>query len=219
MDEIIKGYPYREFGDDLNYCYEHGLMYQRDMTKPVDYDEAYFENYVRRENTEIARRLNRARCSITEKYCDCIVDVGVGSGEFIKSLHARGLVKAYGYDINPAGVHWLTERGLYSDIYEDVPQDVEGFTLWDTLEHIPNPQVFFRVVRRGDFLFVSLPVFQDLEQVRQSKHYKKNEHFYYFSSGGLVRLLDDSGFDFVESNDAETIAGREGIGTFVFLKR
>lgn len=214
MDDIIKKYPFREFGADLNHCYEHGLMYQRDMTRPVDYDKAYFENYVHREDSEIARRLNVARTRLSEKYCDCVVDVGVGSGEFIK----KSKIKVYGYDINPVGVKWLRERGLFIDIYAGVPDDVQGFTLWDTLEHIPNPQEFFACVRPGDFLFVSLPVFEDLAKVRESKHYKPNEHLYYYTPSGLVRFLKDSGFDFVESNNDETLAGREGIGSFAFLK-
>lgn len=214
MDEVIKNYTFREFGDDLNYCYEHGLMYQRDMSKPCDYDEAYFDNYVHREDSEIARKLNAARCGLSEKYCDCVVDVGVGSGEFIKKSN----IKVYGYDINPVGVQWLQERGLFVDIYQEVPVEVQGFTLWDTLEHIPNPQEFLRCVRPGDFLFVSLPIFDEIEQVRQSKHYKPNEHLYYYTHDGLVGFLKDSGFDFVESNEDEIAAGREGIGSFVFLK-
>jgi len=215
MDEIIKTYPFREFGDDLNYCYEHGLMYQRDMTKIVEYGRSYFENYVQREDTEIALRINEARVSLSEKYCKCLLDVGVGSGEFIKKSNVRVL----GYDINPFGIKWLHDRGLYVDIYKKVPADVEGFTLWDTLEHIPNPQEFFRVVESGEFVFISLPIFPEIEKVRESKHYKPHEHLYYYSHAGLVGFLNDSGFDFVESNNDETIAGREGIGSFVFIKR
>lgn len=214
MDEVIKSYPFREYGPDLNHCHEHGLLYQRDMTAVCDYDEAYFDNYVHREDTEIARRLNAARVALSERYCDCVVDVGVGSGEFIK----KSKIKVYGYDINPVGVGWLKDRGLFVDIYAGVPDDVQGFTLWDTLEHIPNPQEFFRCVRPGDFLLVSLPIFNDVAEVRGSKHYKPSEHLYYYTPAGLVRFMKDSGFDFVESNNEETLAGREGIGSFVFLK-
>jgi hypothetical protein len=214
MDELIANYHFREFGEDLNYCYDHGLMYQRDMSKIVSYDEKYFDNYVNREGTEIAVKLNAARAKLAEIYCDCIVDVGVGSGEFIKNYHG----KAFGYDINPSGVDWLKARGLYVDIYDSFPEEVEGFTLWDTLEHIPNPQALFRLIRRNMYLFLSLPIFDDMENVRLSKHYKPNEHLYYFSSAGLIRFMKDSGFLLVEQNDEETKAGREGIGSFVFFK-
>jgi SAM-dependent methyltransferase len=215
MDDIIRNYPFREFGDNLNYCYKHGLMYQRDMSKTVDYDKSYFENYVHREDSEIARKLNVARTSLSEKYCDCVVDVGVGSGEFIK----KSKIKVLGYDINPVGVKWLEERGLFTDIYDEVPVEVRGFTLWDTLEHIQNPQKLLKCVRPGDFLFVSMPIFSEIEKVRESKHYKPGEHLYYFEKNGLIIFLDDSGFSLVEYNDKETQAGREGIGSFVFLKR
>jgi hypothetical protein len=215
MDSIIENYPFRNFGEDLNFCYEHGIMYQSNMSKIVDYDVAYFENYVHREDSEIAQKLNVARTTLSEKYCECVVDVGVGSGEFIK----KSRIKAFGYDINPVGVKWLKDQGLFVDIYLSVPDEVQGFTLWDTLEHIPNPQSFFKCMRSGDFLFVSLPIFHELEKVRESKHYKPNEHLYYFEPKGLKSFLNDSGFDFVESNNDEIVAGREGIGSFVFFKR
>lgn len=215
MDDIIKKYPFREFGDNLHYCYDHGLMYQSDMSKPVDYNEAYFENYVHREDSEIARKLNLARTGLSQKYCNCVVDVGVGSGEFIK----KSKIKVFGYDINPVGIQWLKSHNLFVDIYKSVPDEVQGFTLWDTLEHIPNPQEFFKCVRTKDFLFVSLPIFHEIEKVRESKHYKPNEHLYYFQKEGLIGFLNDSGFDFVEYNEDEIKAGREEIGTFVFLKR
>lgn len=215
MDDIIKTYPSREFGKDLNYCYNHGIMYQSDMSKPVDYDAAYFDNYVHREDSEIARKLNLARTKLSEKYCDCVVDVGVGSGEFIKKSN----IKVFGYDINPVGVNWLNDKNLFVDIYNFVPDEIQGFTLWDTLEHIPNPQLFFNCVRSGDFLFVSLPIFNEIEKVRESKHYKPNEHLFYFERNGLINFLNDSGFDLIECNDDETRAGREDILSFVFIKR
>jgi hypothetical protein len=184
------------------------------MSRTVDYDKDYFENYLHREGTEIAVRLNQARTSLTEKYCDCVLDMGIGSGEFIKSSN----IKVLGFDINPAGIEWLQRRGLFIDPYIEVPEEVEGFSLWDTLEHIPNPQEFFRVVESGEYVFVSLPIFKDLENIRKSKHYKPYEHLYYYTQQGLIRFMKDSGFIFLEYNEDETAAGREGIGSFVFLK-
>lgn len=219
MDCVIKTYHSESFGKDLVYCRGKGIMYQKDMSNLVSYDEAYFKNYVHRESTEIAVKLNKARCGLAEKHCRCVVDVGVGSGEFIRSLRARGYAKAYGFDINPTGVKWLEQEAIFTNIYESVPGDVEGFTLWDTLEHIPNPQEFFAVVKSGQFLLVSLPIFSEIEKVRDSKHYKPGEHLYYFQKEGLIQFLSDSGFDFIEYNDDETQAGREGIGSFVFRKR
>lgn len=200
--------------DDLVFC--DGLAYQRDMTRSVEYGESYFQNYVGRENTEIARNLNLARTGLTERYCQgAILDIGVGSGEFIRSSR----LKVYGFDINPWGINWLNEQGLFVDPYQGIPADVEGVTMWDTFEHIPDPLPLLAQVRSGMYVFISLPTFIFLDQVRQSKHYKPDEHYYYFTVFGLIRVMDEAGFDFVEANNAEIQAGREGITAFAFRRR
>lgn len=212
MDKVISSYPYIAF-DELNYCVDHGVMYQRDMTVSVPYDNNYFEKYIRYENTDIAKKLNEGRTAITEKYCMSVLDVGIGSGEFIKASSIR----AFGYDINPVAIRWLRENGLYKDPYANL-SNVDGLTFWDSLEHIPNPGQLFSVVKPGQYVFISIPIFTDLSWVKRSKHYRPNEHYYYFTTKGLIRWLNDSGFEVVEMSDFETRAGREDILTFVFKK-
>ncbi len=213
MDEVIKHYTVCDVDEDL--VYTEGVAYQKDMSKSVSYDKDYFENYVKRSNTEIARRLNAARTGLTEKYCtNCILDIGIGSGEFIESSK----IKAYGFDINPYGVNWLKERGLHVNPYEWLPDEVQGISLWDTLEHMKNPQELFTKLRPGVFVFISLPTFEDVFAVRSSKHFKPNEHYYYFSIPGMIKFMQDSGFAYLEHNDEETKAGREGITAFAFQK-
>jgi hypothetical protein len=212
MDNVIKNYPSVPF-DELSYCYQHSIMYQTDMSKPVAYDNKYFENYVRLENTDISRKLNKGRTSITEKHCEKILDIGVGSGEFIKQSNIR----VYGYDINPVAIKWLREEGLYVDPYAKFP-DVDGVTFWDAIEHIPNPNLLLEKFPSGCLAFISIPIFTDLTWIKKSKHYKPNEHFYYFTTQGMIKFMTDSGFVLVELSDYETRAGREDIFTFVFRK-
>lgn len=216
MDDIIKKYPFVSFGNDLNYCYKNDLMYQACMDNIVEYGEKYFETYNNRENTEIANKLNQFRTTISQKFCKkCIVDIGIGSGEFIK----KSKLKVFGYDINPLGIEWLKERGLFVDPYNSrIPREIEGWTLWDTLEHIPNPQNLFKKVKEGQYLFVSLPILSNILEIRKNKHYKPNEHLYYFTVKGLIGYMNDSGFSFIEKTDAETKAGRESILSFVFRR-
>jgi SAM-dependent methyltransferase len=200
--------------DHLVYC--EGVAFQKDMSALVDYGEAYFNNYVERTATPIAVRLNEARTGLTERFCKrSLLDVGIGSGEFICSSR----LKVYGYDINPYGVRWLRERGLYLDPYVDLPDEVEGLTLWDTLEHIPDPQSLFGCLRSGMYFFVSLPTFGSIAEVRDSKHFKPNEHLYYFTISGFIRYMSDSGFQYLTHNDDETRAGRDGITAFAFQYR
>lgn len=212
MDSIISKYPFVPFGE-LNYCVNHGIAYQRDMTTSVDYNDSYFEHYVQCESSEIAKKLNSGRSDITKKYCQSLLDIGIGSGEFIKTSP----LKVLGYDINPSGVDWLKSRGIYHDPYENVPE-VDGFTFWDALEHIPEPHKILELINPGKFAFISMPIFTDLTLVRESKHYKPNEHYYYFTASGMINWLKEYNFELVELSDLESRSGRERILTFVFKR-
>jgi hypothetical protein len=212
MDPIIKKYKSIPYGE-LSWCPNENIIYQTDMNCSVNYDQQYYENYVKMKNTEIANKLNEGRTKITEKYCKSILDIGIGSGEFIN--HCK--IKAYGYDINQVAVKWLKDENIFVDPYEFMP-DLDGISFWDAIEHIPNPSAILSCFKSKQFVFISVPIFSDVLNVRKSKHYKPNEHYYYFSSKGLIKFMEDSNFNILEIDDYETRAGREDITTFVFQK-
>ena len=201
--------------NDLNICYKKGLAYQNDMKQSISYDNNYFEHYVVLEDTEISKRINAVRTSITEKHVKCLIDVGIGSGEFIK----KSQCKTYGFDINQKGISWLKERNKFVDIYnEPIPEDVQGWTFWDCLEHVPEHSKIFNLLQKDQYLFLSLPYFENLDKIRESKHYKPNEHYYYFTQHGLIDYMKDCGFELVEYNFDETKAGRSNIIACCFKK-
>ena len=211
-DPVVRNYPVVPFGE-LSYCFTKDILYQTDMRESVEYGKDYFEKYVDLENTEIANKLNHARVSLVEKYCKCVLDIGVGSGEFLKSLNIKG----YGYDINSYGINWLKEADIFVDPFEGIPTQIDGVSMWDTLEHMREPSLFLNLIS-GQYVFVSMPISANLFKVRQSKHYKKNEHYYHYSVAGLTNLFNDNGFELLELSDAETLAGREDILSFVFRR-
>jgi hypothetical protein len=213
MDPIIKSYPGVPI-EDLMYCYQHGVAYQRDMSVSVAYDKDYYEKYIGYEGTEIADRLNECRIGLTEQYCDTILDIGVGSGEFIK----RSKIKVFGFDINPYAIDWLHKERLFVDPYVSVPDKIQGISLWDTLEHIPNPNKLLNSLRSGCYAFISIPIFDDLSSIKKNKHYRPNEHYYYFTEKGLVGYMEDNYFDCIDISDCETRAGREDVLSFVFRR-
>lgn len=215
MDRIISSYPGTPGGDGLVYCEAEGVAYQADTSRSVEYGKDYFDKYVRYEGTEIARRLNDFRTAFSASYCDVILDVGVGSGEFIKESGSR---KVYGFDINPYAMEWLKRRGLFIDPYEGVPGFVDGLTFWDALEHIPDPGDLLGRLRQGAFVLVSIPIFKNLSDVNGSKHLRRDEHYVYFREDGLARYMADLGFTLLETRDDETAAGREGILSFCFRR-
>lgn len=210
---LIQSYPFVEFGD-LNYCFDYGIMYQRDRSKSIKYDKEYYNNYVNLESSNISDKLTKIRVDLVEKYCQkSVLDIGIGSGKFIKTTK----IQSFGYDINPIAIEWLKKNNKFFDPYKDSPS-MECFTFWDTLEHIPDPSRILSRFSIDQYVFLSLPIFDNLTKIRESKHYKPNEHYYYFTSNGLIKFMKDSGFQIIELSDLETRTGRENILTFVFKK-
>jgi Methyltransferase domain len=143
---------------------------------------------------------------VRSHYRGTIVDVGIGGGRFVKD-HAD----AFGFDINPAAVKWLKINRAYCDPYSEV---VEAATFWDSLEHIHDPAPVLANIRR--FVFVSLPIFQGAEHVLRSKHFRPDEHCWYFTRGGFEWFMHRFGFRRIDHSVIEQMAGREDIESFAF---
>lgn len=208
MDRFISEYPFTP-DKDLHIT-PYGVAYQSDMTQLVSYDRDYFNKCRGYEGKEIALAINAGRIDFVNKYHNgMVLDVGIGSGEFIKT---RG--RCHGYDINNEAIDWLKKNDLYSDTFEAY----KAFTFWDVIEHIPNPSIYFDRIPEDSYLFVSLPIFEDLENIRESKHYRPNEHLYYWTDMGFTGWMWRHGFTLMEVSNFETRAGREDILSFAFFK-
>lgn len=212
MDALIRRFTSVTDGD-LKFCHERGVAYQADMTNLIAYDDDYFDRYVALKGQPIARALNAGRVDLVNRHAgvDCqVVDVGIGSGEFIASRP-----NTVGTDVNPKAVKWLQDVGLRAGALTDYT----AFTFWDVLEHVVEPhQSYFRHIPDGAYLFTSIPVFPDLSKVRLSRHYKPNEHLYYFTPQGFIDWMALYRFRLLEQSDLEVKAGRDSIGSFAFKR-
>ena len=150
---------------------------------------------------------------VAKFYRGRLLDVGIGSGAFINKRNGSKTGLTLGYDINPAGKTWLHERWLWLDPYE---VKVHAVSMWDVLEHIKDFRPLLANVEK--WLFIALPLFRNVEHVLKSKHFRKNEHFWYYEKRGLVSIMQMLGFDLVEYNQNETLLGREDIGSFAFKR-
>lgn len=185
------------------------------------YDQAYFDRYRAQADTEVGRSLMAARVALVKRQVGDIslgfrrtLDVGIGSGAFVEAMEASGFAVC-GYDVNPAGVAWLKDRGCYADLYDGPLFDV--VTFWDALEHIRDPRA--ALARCRTWAFVALPVFRDCAHVLASKHYRRDEHYWYFTREGFRRFAETEGFAVVDIVATETALGREDIETFVLRRR
>lgn len=226
MDRVIKQVESDDIGGGLRWCEAFGVAFQEDQSRSVAYDAAYFEKHRSYEGTPINDAVNLARLRMvrTINPSGKVLDVGIGCGTFLNvvELHqvAGGFGVHGGYDVNPSAIEWLRQREWFVDPYrQELPAAPITWTLWDVLEHLPNPHEILDRVRVGDSLCLTVPIFHDLRrEVFGSKHYRPDEHYYYFTPAGLIRWMWAYRFQLVESNTAEQSAGRESVASFSFVK-
>ena len=179
------------------------------------YDQAYFDRFARQASEPIGCKLMAGRVAFVAKhYRGLLLDVGIGSGAFIEKRNAGNLYSTRGFDINPAGIAWLYARELWCNPYNHA---VSAVSMWDVLEHIHDFRPLLANVKK--WLFLSLPIFRDAEHVLRSKHFRKDEHCWYWTRRGLITMLDDLGFVLIEESNMEIEAGREDIGAFAFRRK
>lgn len=185
------------------------------------YNDAYFDKYVGYAATENGKAITRSRLELVRLFVGTrarVLDFGIGCGAFIDARNAQAkCIEApptVGYDIMPKSLDWLHSRGLHSDLWEN-PEDV--VTFWDSAEHVEDFAALMGRVKR--IAFFAIPIFRDREHVLQSHHYRPDEHFWYFTHDGLVKMMRRCGFDLLYSGADECQYGRKDIGSYAFMRR
>jgi hypothetical protein len=89
-------------------------------------------------------------------------------------------------------------------------------TFWDSLEHIEDMELIISKIT--EWAFVSIPIFDNAEHCLKSKHFRKDEHFWYFTNQGIKAWFRSQGFECVEENSMESQLGREDIKSYAFKR-
>lgn len=176
------------------------------------YDAHYFENYQKLAQTSMGVAITRARIDMVDRMWGRghVVDVGIGCGSFIQERGGW----TWGYDVNPTGIRWLEHHARWRDPYE---APVSCVTLWDVLEHIPDPKRLLDNVT--GWAFISCPVVPgDGPPGEDWRHYKPREHCWYWTRQGLTLWMGEHGFKCRAYSTVETTLGRQDIGTFAFQR-
>lgn len=202
---------------DLMLCEKRGIAYQKFMAQGrVEYDADYFKKVEAYDGTTVAGAVNAGRCAMLKRHLEAggsVIDWGAGSGAFLRDAMVAGF-SAKGYDVNLQALQRLMDKGWLS---QD-PYLFDAVTLWDTVEHMEQPEAVFRSVKKGALLFASIPVFEDLRKIRESKHYRPGEHLYYWTAQGFINWMALYGFRLLEQSNHEIEAGRDSIGAFAFRR-
>lgn len=202
-------------GLNNTFLWSEELGYGWHTAPAMHYDSGYFAHYQKLDAAPMGAALTKARVELVSKFAPSglIVDIGIGGGRFVEDGRAMG------FDVCPDAVRWLKDSGRWVDVYDKWyggEQHLTAITCWDSLEHIPEPEKLLARVR--EWLFVSMPIYKDMQDVLTSKHYKPGEHLHYWTLAGFIAWCERQGFEVQEVNHAEEELGREGITSFAFRR-
>lgn len=175
------------------------------------YDENYWERYRKLRDTEIGKNLTQCRIDIANKFKVkpiLTLDVGIGNGDFVDKFGC------YGYDVNPEAIKYLKSTRAYIDPYSESCK-WQCITFWDVIEHIEDAE---ELLNKTDMVILSTPIYNNLKHTLKSKHFRPEEHLWYFTIGGMINYMNNFGFDCKYYSTIESKLGRESIGSFVFKR-
>lgn len=201
---------YEDDDEGLIWSEEFGYGYY--PVKDFVYGDNYYDKYAIYEKTEFGDKLNKARVEIANKYSQQrIIDIGIGSGQFVKS------VDGLGYDVCPKAIEWLKNNNRWVDFYRFGAYNADLVTFFDSFEHIDNIEEVVNMCL-GRNILISIPIFKDKNHVLNSKHFRKDEHFHYFTDQGLKTWFARYGYRPAYESTIESDLGREGINTYLFTQ-
>lgn len=200
-------------GNDLVWCDDWGYGYLHpDSSKPI-YDIEYWNNYQKLKESPMGKALTDARIKLVKKFIktpEDVLDIGVGNGQFVEEFGC------WGSDVNPHAIKWLKSIDRYAT--PDYDCGFSWFTMWDVIEHIDIQCLIEMFKHNHKGVILSTPIYKSFDDCIKSKHFKPNEHIWYFTTYGIIKFMEQFGYRCVEVSSIETKLGRESIGSFVFLK-
>jgi len=160
--------------------------------------KALYEFGLRKRADVIIRRIKSGR----------LLDIGCGTGSFIRYLRDNSTFEVYGTEINEKTISELKEKHeldvRFGNLCEiNFSEDFfDAITLWDVIEHLPNPQRTLneikRILKPEGILVIRVPNGNSLDFKIFGKYWAGLDaprHYYVFTRETLRRLLNEVGFE------------------------
>ena len=214
-------------------CESCGLFSLYPRPNPDQLSEFYPTNYISfpkaiEDEKSFIRRLDRSYG--LEKRCreiiHCagkkgrILDVGCATGIFLNGMSQRGW-DCQGVEPSAYAANYARERfrlNIFEGYLEDLDFPGEWFdviTMWDVLEHIPNPDEVLEKVghllKRDGWFVLSLPNAESWERYIFKEYWAGWDvprHFHIFTPGTITKLLNSRGF---KVEGIRSFTGRHGV--------
>ncbi|RQW77194.1 MAG: methyltransferase domain-containing protein [Methanothrix sp.] len=211
---------FRKHGVDIVCCVNCGSRYGTQIAANLDdvYKNSGYLSYSKEDNEEHynyrRERFGRERVAILEKYCGDItdkylIDIGCGNGYFL-SVAMEKCKHCYGTEFSDKLREFTEQKTgltIYNKSLDDLPlKSFDIVTLFDVIEHIPDPDPFMqsvdKILNPGGYVLIFTPNF-DSFSINVMHEYSSivdpTEHVVLYTLPSLSFLAKKMGYDVVYS--------------------
>lgn len=207
-------------GYDIVKCSQCGLVYLNPQPNEQEIHDLYFKQKLVRSggSEEILAAYLKDKAKFTavyktwllqiEKYKNKgrLLDIGCAAGFFLNYARENGW-EVKGIDISDWAIS-IARKELELDVIQgtlpeaNFPDEYfDVVTMFDVLEHLPNPscelQIVRRILKRDGLLVVNVPNIDSFIAKINGKHWNKlipPQHLYHFTPGHLLKMLEKGSF-------------------------
>lgn len=199
-------------------CKNCGLVYvnprpttiEREAINKEIYDSEKYRTHYFQDRKIFEKRFKKKLRKI-ERYSKKgkILDVGTSYGFFLDEARKRGW-ETYGIEKNIPAAHYAREKlglNVFGCTIEEEKFDKNYFdviTLWDVLEHSPDPVIFLKklktVLKINGLICVQSPNIESLIAKYRKERWdwlSPNDHLFHFSPSTLEAILIKSGYKII----------------------
>lgn len=159
---------------------------------------------------QIAKRFSlRVKLNWVSRYSEIssgqLLDIGAGTGEFMKAAQERGW-RSKGVEPATAARELALEKGLtvYNSWEHISENNYDVITLWHVLEHLPDTDRYVKMLKRfikpGGVIFIAVPNFKSKDAEIYGRFwaaYDVPRHLYHFSRDAILEIFQPQGFDLI----------------------
>jgi 2-polyprenyl-3-methyl-5-hydroxy-6-metoxy-1,4-benzoquinol methylase len=230
---------FKEFGVDIVQCHGCGHIFSA-YNAEQDYKGYWGAQVSNSDEIVYDFYWNEAHKAMYEEFCrkflegktGRLLDVGSGLGYFLKIASAYSSWEVFGYEISETAVNYSRNKLGLTNVYcgkveesKFSPNSFNIITLWDVIEHIPNPNSLLTslasILAPDGFLFLHTPnVLIQLPKARLKKllkgmrpgisYLEAKDHLNIYSTKTITLVLRGAGFlniEFIHVKPIQSVAG------------
>ena len=160
--------------------------------------------------TFASKYMLKRKADLISKYIntgDCFLDFGCGIGELVLKMKLRGFVSC-GVENNLNAYNACLKKNI--SVFKDLISLKSKFNLiscWHSLEHLSDLtttlSMFNKLINKNGYLIVAVPNHESFDSKYYGKFwagYDVPRHRFHFNKDALIRIVEDSNFELIDSS-------------------